>query len=212
MGVGNREQKNYISIHEGKILQRTNAPKETSIQRGSYYYDKYDFVEGVIVGLGTRQREYEGVPYLEQYVDLQDGNETMQLQFRVESNYFRAFAKQIKNVDLSKPVVIQPQETVDKEGKKNRNLWLNQNGEGVGFFYKKDDMKDCPEVVAKTTKKGGIEKTEYDNSAQIDFFLNLLNTEIQGQLVTPAAAAMTSQPIDPEFEDQVPDSDGDLPF
>ena len=60
--LGQREKKTFLNIAEGKVLRRTESGK----------VERYDYVEGTLERIYTKEREFRGekVPYW--YLDLRD--------------------------------------------------------------------------------------------------------------------------------------------
>ena len=60
--LGQREKKTYLNIADGKVVRRTEGGK----------VERYDYVEGLLERIYTKEREFRGekVPYW--YLDLRD--------------------------------------------------------------------------------------------------------------------------------------------
>lgn len=220
-GLSNRSNKTFLTINkEGKIQVACAAGTEGAIVKNGKSYLTYSDITGKITGLGTRDREYEGVPYIEQWVDITDkSGTTYQLQFRVSSGYFRSFVAQLPNVDLTKEVSFSPslkEDTWEGKARKNYALFLAQGGKNVGFYFTKATPHDMPELEP-IVHKG--KTTGWDSEARDKFCLDYVNTTVATKVMSPAAAIITGE--DPEFTEETEEeanpfhaapSDGDLPF
>lgn len=209
----------YLTIKEGNIRVPVQAPTENSKSYTSstgkvYLYEPYKEMTGIISGLGTREREsVDGKKYMEQWVDLTFDGVTYQLQFSTKTSYFRMFAQQLENCDLSKPVTISVNEKIEGT-KKLGSLFISQDGKNVGFRYTKSDPGSAPEIEAVKNKKGEI--VSWDSEERDAFMINVVNTVCAEKLMGKAAAAMVTSEnpfADDEPEFNEPESlGGDLPF
>ena len=215
MGLSKNSNKTFLNIQGGKIIAPCQAGTPDSFEKNGKHYVAYDRLEGTIIGVGTRDREYEGKPYIEQWVDVQDKDGTIyQLQFRTSGGYFRSFVSQLPNVDVTKPVSFSPAEKEEiKEGakKKTYTLFLNQNGKGVGWFFTKDKPNGMPELEP-IVHKG--KTTGYDSEARDKFCLDYVNTTFAATLMGKGEAAIIhgdsgfpEDDTDTEFQ-----TTDDLPF
>lgn len=99
--LGHREQKHYLNIARGKIVRRSDKGTET-----------FDFVEGLLLGISKRDREFNGekVPYW--YLDLSDprSGEVYTLGVRASSGVWRSIILSLGSLGnpASKPIRIEP--------------------------------------------------------------------------------------------------------
>lgn len=145
-GTGSRQ---YLTIREGKIAKYLGDKK----------YELYDSVEGLIVGISTRDTEYGQMLC----IDLQD-DELYQLQIRIkgeekpgqsakQTSYFIAFSHCAPNIDPTKRVEFIPS-LKEIDGKKRAALFINQNGQTLKWAFKKGEGMPEPEEVFN--KKGEL--------------------------------------------------------
>ena len=145
-GTGSRQ---YLTIREGKIAKYLGDKK----------YELFDSVEGLIVGMSTRDTQYGQVLC----IDLQD-DELYQLQIRIkgeeqpgqsakQTSYFIAFSHCSPNIDPTKRVEFVPS-LKEIDGKKRAALFLNQNGQTLKWAFKKGEGMPEPEEVFN--KKGEL--------------------------------------------------------
>lgn len=145
-GTGSRQ---YLTIREGKIAKYLGDKK----------YELYDSVEGLIVGISTRDTQYGQMLC----IDLQD-DELYQLQIRIkgeeqpgqsakQTSYFIAFSHCSPNIDPTKRVEFIPS-LKEIDGKKRAALFINQDGQTLKWAFKKGEGMPEPEEVFN--KKGEL--------------------------------------------------------
>lgn len=201
MATGNSTSAAYYNIINGKICQSFKAMVEGAIERttqtGKIVFEKfYDYIDGVITGIETRENEY-GKQWVVSLLDEETG-QVQSLQFNYSSGYSAAFLKALPNVDLSKKVKITPKLTVEGD-KKKTTVFINQGGHACKWFYTKDNPNGLPEL--KQVKVKG--KLTWDDSDCMEFLEEMVKTQIKPKLRT-ATAAPVAAPVDNEGLEEDP--------
>lgn len=162
MGLNKNQSTNALYLFQGKII--TAATKEShTLEKNGKFYNQYDSVEGRITDVKIVDG-YEGNKDVAMTITDIEGSYTMY--FGVNSNYFRSFARSVKNVDFTKNIEFFP--TYKKEGEKiNTSLLMKQDGNWIKRFYTRENMGEMP--VAMPVEVNG--KTTYDYKDQNDFLI-----------------------------------------
>jgi hypothetical protein len=187
MALGNNNNAIFLNIADGKIIRRFQNPTKDSRERaltkgpnaGKIVHEEvYSFVEGLITDIQTKDSDY-GKSWL---VTIEDEKEKYVLQMDYSSGYSSAFLKALPNVDLSQKVKLSPKMTVEGD-KKKTTLFINQHGAAAKHFYTKDNPNGLPQMVQKKVKG----KMQWDDSEMMEFFENMVNTQILPKLKGVAA-------------------------
>lgn len=195
MATGNITNAAYYNISNGKICQSFKAMVEGAIERttqtGKITFEKfYDFIDGVITGIETRENEF-GKQWVVSLLDEETG-QTQSLQFNYSSGYAAAFLKALPNVDLSKKVKITPKLTIEGD-KKKTTVFINQGGHACKWFYTKDNPNGLPEL--KQIKVKG--KITWDDSDVMEFLEDMVK-----RLVIPRASkSVATAPVGADASD-----------
>jgi hypothetical protein len=169
----------YYTISDGKICRQFREAQEGTKERvnktGRIVHEKfYRGLSGRIVDIATKDGDY-GKSWL---VTLQDDTGTREiLQFQYSSGYANGFLRALPNVDLSKPVTISPKMTIEGD-KKKTTIFINQGGQAIKWYYTKDTPHDIPQLQQQKVKG----KMVWDDSEQMEFLENMVNTEILPKL------------------------------
>lgn len=211
MAVGAQSFSKYYSIFNGKVCRSFKEPTDNTVVRinkegKSVNEEYYDFIDGVITSINTRDSDKYGKSWL---ITLQDATDTQILQFPFSCGYSQAFLKCLQNVDLSKSVKLIPS-SKEVDGKKKTTLFITQGGHAVKWFYTKDNKHGLPDMVQ--VKFQG--KMKWDDFEQMEFLENMVKTEIlpkigQKAINSPAAAPTDAPPLEPGDGAEPID---DLPF
>lgn len=182
MGLGNNNNAIFLNIADGKIIRRfqnaTKDSKERVLAKGpnagkTVHEEHYSFVEGMITDIATKDSDY-GKSWI---VTIDDNGEKFVLQMDYSGGYSSAFLKALPNVDLSQKVKLSPKMTIEGD-KKKTTLFINQRGAAAKHFYTKDNPNGLPQMVQKKVKG----KMQWDDSEMMEFFENMVNTEILPKL------------------------------
>lgn len=198
MGLGNNNNAIFLNIADGKIIRRFQNATKDSVERtltkgpnaGKVVHEEhYSFVEGMIVDISTKDSDY-GKSWL---VTIQDGNEKFVLQMDYSGGYSSAFLKALPNVDLSQKVKLSPKMTMEGD-KKKTTLFINQGGTAAKHYFTKDNPNGLPQMVQKKVKG----KLTWDDSDMMEFFENMVNTQILPQLKSYKAVASEVEEVEQE--------------
>ncbi len=209
-GFGTRgDVRTYFKINElGKVTVRVPENTEGAV-RVDYTYNNeaktrwekyYDNFTGKIVGITVKDSDY-GKQWVISFVT-SDGS-LYDWQSNFTGSFVRAFLKQLPNVKLSESVTITPTSKVGDDGKTNNNLFVSQNGDGVGFYWKKD-TNGMPESELITVS--GKQQTDYTKQCEFfekwcleqDFMSNSVNSTISTDTTTTGANLGSDTMINPE--------------
>lgn len=161
-------------------------------QMGSY--------EGFLIDINITEEEYQGAKYEKLSLTVQDGEEKVLLQMKLDSGYGRGFCQCISSADLSKKIEFTPSYK-EMDGKKLASLFLRQGATVLKWSWTKDNPGDLPKMI-KTKVKG---KEVWDNSEQLDYFKKTLLQDIKPKL-KPSAAEPEPEPVEEAGDPN------DLPF
>lgn len=221
LGGGLRHNDRFAGLTEGKVHIRceANDPGAVKLQKknGEYYYTQiYDNFCGYIEKIEFRPNNLEeGKEDCTITFNTNEERKT-KLQIRVGGGYWFNFSKMILNADLTQPITLIPQMTVDGE-KKSVSLFLEQGGKYLKSAYTKDDPKDLPQGEKHVIGKGAAAKTVWDFSEQNDFLKEkmLAMPKYEGfdqaSFETENTVDLGKTKIDKALEDPTTQDD-DLPF
>lgn len=183
MALGNSNSAIYLTISDGKVVRQFKNPTASSVERTTktgklVHEEKYDFVEGIITSITTKENDY-GKFWL---IGLSDNGENYQIQFNYSGGTASAFLKILPNIDLKRPVKIQPSQKIENDKKKS-SLFISQGGNTLKWFWNKDNAGELPQIE-KIKVKG---KEVWDDSKQMEFLENYVRSEIIPQLANVPA-------------------------
>lgn len=194
----------FVNIKKGQLV----------VKKGNEVIT-FESIDGRLTSLDLREDDYQGTKYLKICLGIRDGVNDYQLQFKIDSGYGIAFCSMVPNIDPALGIKITP--TYDENhnnGKGRSGMFINQAGHALRWYYKREDMKDLPELE-KTEFKGQM---LYDNSKQQAFFIKMLmdfSRKIKDALDDENFAASSNfakEAPDPGPDHIGPDVVDDLPF
>lgn len=219
MALGNSQNKIYLSVADGKIVQRVKEGTPGSVARakkdGVLVHElKYGFITGTLIGISTRTSQYQGGELKEWQFEITDGGENYLLSMMFDSRYATSFLFALCNpsVDLSQPITINPWMKV-VDDKKRTACYLNQNGETIEWYFTKDNPRNLPDLVA-TKFKG---KDVWDSFDRMVFLEAFVNQNVVPKLTKPVSIVaqgfdqLAPAYADPSAGNIIPEDD-DLPF
>ncbi len=155
--------KNAVYCFQGKMITAATEKSSTTIEKNGKLYETYNSLTGKITGVNVVEG-YEGSKDL--VVSITEDGETYNLQFGVNSGYFRSFSRMFPNVDTLKDLEIFCT-FKDEDGKSKSGIVIQQDGVWVRRFYTYENMGNCP--VAIPVEVNG--STTYDYTEQNNFLI-----------------------------------------
>jgi len=205
MGAIEKSNAIFLSIADGKISRRRHEPNEKTVTRttkqGKVVHEEfYKGWKGRITDIQVREHKEYGKFW---NVTLTDDDGDAILQMNYSSGYSAAFLKILPNIDLLTDVIISPSMKMEGE-KKKTSVFVTQHGKPLKHFYTKDSPNGLPQLK-KIKVKG---KEQWDDSDMMEFFENMVNSEIMPKLKKPAGV----KKVDVVDVDDMGDPIEDLPF
>lgn len=139
----------YLSIAEGKLVRtHKEAIQNVTVSRinktgRTVHEQKFDYIEGKFTGLRVNINDY-GKQYVLTIVDDEDNKFYINIMY--SSRYANSLLKCLPNVDLQKPVKMQPWSMIDKKDptKTVTGITIWQNGVKIEPAYTKDNPNGLP--------------------------------------------------------------------
>ena len=152
MSLGVTQNKTYLNIREGKIVHKSPAGQEAL----------YDFIEGYLVDITTKDRDFKGEPVKYWYIDITDRSGVA---YSLALPYSSGVAKGIFNslasaTDLTKEIKIQPYQSGDFT-----KVVVTQGGDRLSWKY--------PELPPVEEVKVG-DKLVKDDSKRMELFTRIV--------------------------------------
>jgi len=161
--------KNAVYAFQGKMITATDEKSGTTIEKNGKMYETYNSLTGKITGINVVDG-YEGSKDL--VVSITEDGETYNLQFGVNSGYFRSFSRMFPNVDTLQDLEIFCT-FKEEDGKSKTGIVIKQNDSWVKRFYTYENMGDCP--VAIPVEVNG--NTTYDYTEQNKFLIESITSK-----------------------------------
>lgn len=196
MAFSDREGGKYFTILGGKFCIRvssdTPGAKERVNKLGKTVHEIFkDSFEGRLINIRTRDGEY-GKSW---EFDFQDEGEIYTLQLSYSNSYATNILKMLPNVDLSKPMKVQPSQKIE-DGKTKSSLFISQDGVTLKHAFTRDNPNGMPDM--KKIMVSG--KEQWDDTDRLVFLQNMVDTQILPKL--PGAGAATTAASAPASEDE----------
>lgn len=156
----------YLSIRNGFMEERKGDSTTYHNRLANVHLVYADFKRVEVAGAykGTSIRLY-----------LVDTDDCFVLETWNNSSYATTFYKIMENIDLDKPFSISTK-MVNKDGKNQHSLYINQGAESLKWYYTNSDPKGMPMVQKKEMPQlDGTIKTVYDSNLQQQFLLEQVN-------------------------------------
>ncbi len=224
MALGNSNNKTFLSVSDGKVVQRvkegTPGSHSRATKSGKVVHElRYAYVSGILTGISIRKGDVAGQEIKEWVFDLTDGQDSYSLQIMYDSRYATSLLYALANpeVDFNQPVTITPWMKMVND-KKKTSCYLKQGDKSIDWYFTKDVPNGLPDL-SKVTFKG---QETWDNYDRMQFLEKFVETKLKPLLgnpfPSPAAAdsfpSFTPDPT-PEYADYDPSvapDDDDLPF
>jgi hypothetical protein len=220
MGLQNSSNRIYLSVADGKIIQRVKEGTPNAIQRttknGKVVHEiKFGSLSGFLSGVSIKENEF-GKDWI---FEIEDEGQVYALQMMYNSRYATTFLNALLNpdVNLSLPITITPW-SKEVDGKAKTATYLKQGDDDIKWYFTKDNPNGMP-PLEQVEFKG---KLQWDDFKIMTFLEAQVNAKIKpnlykssGGYVKPADGLKPSEqfnspgiPVDPN---NAPDED-DLPF
>lgn len=178
-GLENITRGNYISILQGKFVQRVQEGTEGAVTRvnkvGKTVHEKfYDRFTGLLTDIKVKDSTDYGKTW--EFVFDVKGN-TFILQLPYSGSFSSQFLKMLPNVDVSKPVTLTPV-IKEEDGKPKSTLFVNQGDVTVKHAYTRANPNGMPELK-KIMVKG---QEVWDDSDVLIFLTNMVNETVLPKL------------------------------
>ena len=151
----------YVNIKEGKLVVRL---PDKSLK-------EYACVEGIIKKVLFVDEEYDGKKFEKAKFYINDIGETLLLQMRTDSGYFRGLCNSLRSASYPKEILEITPHFSKADGKTKTTCFVKQNGVTLKHFFTKNNMGDFPQLEIHEFKG----QTMYDNIKQIDYWKNWMN-------------------------------------
>lgn len=200
---------NYLTIMEGKIIQRVEKDTENAEKRinklGKTVYElKYDSLVGIIADIKIDEHEEYGKFW---NITIRDIDEVFVLQIPYNSGNASGFLKRIESVDLNQPVKFRPY-YIEDDGKFKAHLVLYQGGNKIESNYTKDNPNGLPPLEQKTVNN----RVVWDSTEQMTYFENIINEKIRPKLGTGEKGGLKNEDPGEYSTEDAPEKLDDLPF
>lgn len=219
MALGNSVNKIFLSVADGRIVQRVKDSTPGAIPRakkdGTIVYElKYAYITGILTGISVRTSQYQGSEMKEWQFDLTDGQENYQVQMMYDSRYATSLLFALANpaVDFGQPITITPWMKV-VDDKKKTSCYLKQGETPIDWHFTRDNPNGLPEL--ELVKFQGRER--WDSYNRMVFLEKYINDNVKPKLKGAAASSLhapavhDTQSLPARTYDDLPEED-DLPF
>jgi hypothetical protein len=219
MALGTQVNKIFLSVADGKIVQRVSEGTPGAHPRakkdGKIVHEmRYANISGQLVGISVRSNDYQGTEIKEWQFDINDGDDNYQVQMMYDSRYATSLLFALCNpvVDFAQPITITPWMKVIGD-KKKMSCYLKQGDNPIEWLFTRDEPNGLPDL-AKVMFKG---KETWDSYDRMVFLEQYVNNNIKPKLNNPFASPPANTV--PAYQnskgytaDQLPGEDDDLPF
>lgn len=164
----------YVNLREGRLV----------VKQSDGTFKEYMSIEGHIKRVTFIEQEIEGKKVEKAKFEINCVGETLILQMKTDSGYFRGLCNSLRSSKNPKEMVaIQPHYS-KSDGKPKTTCFVSQNGITLKHFFKKDNLGELPPLETQEFK-GQI---HYDGTKQIEFWKNWLNSIYGNELPSPPPA------------------------
>lgn len=213
MGLGNSANRTFLSVSDGKIVQRCTEHTPGAIARvkkdnTTVYELRFGYIEGLLTSISTKETEWNGAKIKSWILGIHDNGQDYQLEVKFDSSYATSMFKAFGNpaIDFTQPIKFGPYMKVVND-KKKTSIYISQNGENIEWYYTKENPNGMPEMKQVIVKGQPV----WDNFDQMQFIEQMVETKVKPQLKAVTPAYQTPEYAAPAdigaaFEDD------DLPF
>lgn len=217
MALGSSGNKIFLSVADGKIVQRlkeatTNSVTRTKKDGGIVHELRFGFIEGLLTSISTKETEWNGAKIKSWILGISDMGEEYQLEIKYDSSYATSMLKSFgsPDMDFTKPMRLTPWMKIVND-KKKTSIYVQQGVEDIKWHYTKDEPNGLPEMEQVVFKGEKV----WDNSKQMMFFDKLVEEQIKPKLKSPGTIASYHSSNEAENTGtgpEIDDSLNDLPF
>lgn len=225
MGLGSQGNRIYLSVAEGKIIQKVDKDTPGAISyekedKSVIYQLKHTYIEGFLTDINVTEKEFNGKKIKQWNLDIEDSGTNYQLQMSYSSGYASSMLKALLSpeMDFNLPVKLTPWAKV-VNNKKKTSVYVSQNGEDIKWYFTKDEPNGLP-PMKQVEYKGELKWDDFD---MMTWFEAQVKAKIVPNLYKSSGVSKPSTGMQPstQFEDKsiAPDQIGgdeddgsDLPF
>lgn len=202
----------YLRIADGMVVEQVEEGKEGAIGRttkpsdehpnGRTVWERRDkFVEGVVISMFRKEREYKGEVMNSLAIRLKDGGEVYQIDLNEGNRYWSSFMLRLPNLDLSKSVRLLPYDFTDKEGRRVVGMNLMQGSDKVQPKWTKDSPGDLPQ--GRKVRVNGKDVWDFEDRDQ--YLLKVMQSIASKlQAADTAIGGAQGEPVVVSDEDDLP--------
>jgi hypothetical protein len=202
----------YLRIADGMVVEQVEEGKEGAISRttkpsdehpnGRTVWERRDkFVEGVVISMFRKEREYKGEVMNSLAIRLKDGGEVYQIDLNEGNRYWSSFMLRLPNLDLSKSVRLLPYDFTDKEGRRVVGMNLMQGSDKVQPKWTKDSPGDLPQ--GRKVRVNGKDVWDFEDRDQ--YLLKVMQSIASKlQAADTAIGGAQGEPVVVSDEDDLP--------
>lgn len=191
MPLINNEHGNFITIYKGRLTRRVpegtpgSISRETTKGQIKTVHEKYyDAFVGKLIGIKTMDGGY-GKQWLFSFKDTAD---VYTLALGYDSGTALSFLAMLPNVDVTKEMKVSSSLTTNNKGTESTSIFINQNGSPIKHAFTKTNPNGLPPWNPVIINN----KTEYDKTATLKFFEDMLARDIIPKLPKEEALEPTS--------------------
>lgn len=179
MGFGNRQRSNllYVTVSDGHLVVKCNEGDEGAVSRenrmNKIVWERHeDSFEGHITSVKIKESTNEYADQLQIIVKDKKSGVAICITTPYDSSYATKFYAIMKSLDLNAPVEIVPYKVAKKEAPGKFNIGWNfyQGGEKLTTTFDREEVPQW-EKIEKKIPGSKKTKTEWDRSAEIEFYL-----------------------------------------
>lgn len=206
MALGNREPRTFATIKKGKLrVWRPGGEGEEGKE------ETFEQVNGLLTKVEYRTRDktenMQHAPHREICLTFVDGDDRVVVSTAAKFGAGKAIQKMLPNVDPNEELTISVKGGTFN-GFSTTDVFFNQAGSALKYFWKKDDMKDLPPAVEYVDPADN--QTKWNTNDQVAYLEEYIMANVAPNLHEPITAG-TSGGSESQEPDGNWDEDGDPP-
>lgn len=201
MGLNNTPRRTYLSLFEGSVRLRVDENTPMAVSRvtkeGKTIWERiFTDIDAYITGIESKDSPYGKV----WEITLFDNGTEYILSFPYSGGNAGSFLRTLPNIDFNLAVRIAPYHKIVDDKSRN-SIYLSQQVDGgkwenVKWYFDKENPNGLPPLVQVKVKG----QDTWDDSAILEFFENLLVTDIRPRI---AQANKERQYMKPEVAEAI---------